>query len=221
MSTNPHLRDSGIPDELLRQLGILTDAAAPVPVRIRSSIRWFIPFLVVGLGTPLMLGPVLGGVWMLGLGVNAADFGEMAGFLCGGVALIALGAFLLYQASKGSVWVELDGDVLRARAMFTFRVTEHLIEEIEEVRTLVRVVRHAPEVIVTDALLGHVAGFEIRFRGARRSFGLLSHDMNHVPELIGALLAHMAERGRLLPEMIQLQGRPILKRITWEDAPGD
>jgi hypothetical protein len=51
--------------------------------------------------------------------------------------MLALAAFLAYHgAGDVNLWVEVDGDVVRARHLYTRRVTTRRVAEIEEVKTL-------------------------------------------------------------------------------------
>ncbi|MHB1425321.1 MAG: hypothetical protein ACYC3I_19295 [Gemmataceae bacterium] len=85
-------------------------------------------------------------------------------------ALLAGFGILVYLATRNDYsWVELDGETLRAKHLYSRRVIERSIDDIEDLLTLVFQVRSAVTRI-TEAWLGRVRGIMIRFRDQRTPF---------------------------------------------------
>src|SRR5882757_8419583 len=114
------------PPDFFRDFGILPYGQSAPPEKIRSYLPWG---QVVGqyIGTGLMSA--------FGLGI-AALFGLTLPFpvnLIAAVAPLLLFGFLVYLVTRNDyVWVELDGDLLRAKHLYTRRIVERPIEDIED-----------------------------------------------------------------------------------------
>lgn len=197
-------------DELLRTYGILPERTAPPPGPIRSSLtkgniigQW-IAFLMFGV-CPILLGlfllivvPVLS--VRLGLGVFFCGLGLLLGFIIG---------------RDVNEWVELDGDTLRWKHLFTRQVQERKICEIEAVVTLTLAIRTVA-VRIAEGIFGRIKGFEFRFPGMKQGVRVFRADptMTQVRELLEGVIAQMYQYGEVVPEIVELDGQPLVRRLT-------
>ncbi|MGH7170805.1 MAG: hypothetical protein ACRELG_11040 [Gemmataceae bacterium] len=142
--------------------------------------------------------------------VNAlASATALAGFSC-----------IIYFATRNDyAWVELDGEKLRARHLYTRRVVERSIGEIEDLLSLVFQVR-GTIARINEAWLGRVRGIEIRFRDKRTPFRVNRADpaMKNAKELIEAIVSRMSEKGEVDAEIIDFEGKPLIRRIHWKET---
>jgi hypothetical protein len=199
------------PPDFFRDYGVIPHGVSPPPQIVRCFLPWG---HVVGqyLGTALMSG--LG----LGMGVLfALTLPPPVNVLGSGAALAATG-YLIYMVTRNDYsWVELDGETLRAKHLYTRRVVERPIEEVEDLLTLVSQVRTV-ETMIAEAWLGRVRGVEVRFRDKRTPIRVCRADpaMRNAKELIEAICFRMAEKGEVDAEMIDLEGKPLIRRIHWK-----
>ncbi len=141
-----------------------------------------------------------------------------------GSAVIALCfAFFVYWATKDDYHeIELDGDVIRAKHLYTGRVITRRVQEIEK---LTSVVQHGGTVesVVTQQLLGRIKGMEIWFRNWRAPLRILRSDpaMTNSQELLQGILHRMSQVDELAPEIVQYEGRPLVRTIYWKAEPPD
>ncbi|MEX2559618.1 MAG: hypothetical protein WD403_06865 [Pirellulales bacterium] len=197
--------------DFFRDVGILPPGVSPPPEAVRGYLPWG---HVIGqyLGTCLMSGLGIGVALLFALGlpfpVNIAAAAPLAGF-----------GYIVYRATRNDyTWVELDGEKLRAKHLYTRRVVERSIEEIEDLLTLVFQVRTA-ETLITEAWLGRVRGIMIRFRDKRTPLQVARADpaMKNAKELIEAIVFRMSEKGEVDAEVIDLEGKPLIRRIHWKE----
>jgi hypothetical protein len=135
--------------------------------------------------------------------------------------VVAGSAGLVYLVTRNDYsWVELEDDLLRAQHLYTRQVLERPIEEVEDLLTLVFQVRSATT-IISEAWLGRVRGVEIRFRDKRTPIRISRTDptMKNARELIEAVIYRMSEKGEVDAEIIDRQGKPIIRRIYWKEPP--
>lgn len=199
-------------DELLRTYGILPERSAPRRGLIRSSLtrgniigQW-IAFALFGVG-PILLGLLLLIVVpvfsvRLGLGMFFCGLGLILGFLI---------------ARDVNEWVELEGDTLRWKHLFTRRVHERRISEIEQVVTLTLAIRTVA-VRITEGIFGRIKGFEFRFPGMKQGVRVFRADpaMTNIRELLEGIVSQMYQHGEVIPEIIDLDGLPLVRRLTLE-----
>jgi hypothetical protein len=199
-------------DEALRMYGIDPQAALPARGSVRSRLttgniigQW-IAFVLFGAG-PFLLGLLLLAVvppWEVRLGLG--------GFCC------AFGLFLgFFIARDVNEWVEIDAAKLRWKHLFTRQVNECDIGEIEEIVTLTLAFRRLATRI-TESIFGRIKGFEIRVAGRKSGVRVFRADpaMTNVRELIEAAVTKMYERGKVVPEIIDFEGTPLIRRLTLE-----
>jgi hypothetical protein len=196
------------PSDLFRDFGIDPTAVTAPTEEIRAYLpvghvigQFLATFLMSGLG----LGMALGSVLMLGLeGLGLAAL-LVAGF-----------GYVVYRATRYDyAWVELQGDNIRAKHLYTRRVVERSIDEVEDLLTLVFPVQNTTTAI-TDALVGRVRGILIRFTDQQKPLQVSRADpaMRNARELIEAIVYRMIEKGDVDVEVINLEGRPMVRRIA-------
>ncbi|HET6882643.1 MAG TPA: hypothetical protein VFI31_20920 [Pirellulales bacterium] len=197
-------------DETLRMYGIYPQRTLPASVSVRSRLttgniigQW-IAFVLFGVG-PILLGLLLltvVPVWQVRLGLG--------GFFC------AFGLFVGYFiAHDVNEWVELDGDKLRWKHLFTRQVNECGIGEIDAIVTLTLALRTLA-VRIAENIFGRIKGFELRVAGKRSPVRVFRADpaMTNVRELIEAAVTKMYEHGEVIPEIIDFEGAPLIRRLT-------
>ena len=200
--------------DFFREFGILPYGQAAPPEKVRAS---FSTGTVIGqyIATALMTG--------FGLGITIL-FAFTIPFpfnLLAPLTTIALFGFVVYHATRNDyAWVELDGDIVRAKHLYTRRIVERPIEEIEDLLTLVIQVRMLA-VTITEAWLGRIRGVEIRFQDKRTPLRISRSDpaMKNAKELVEALIHRMGEKAPVDAEIIDLRGKPLVRRIYWKDGP--
>jgi hypothetical protein len=71
---------------------------------------------------------------------------------------------------------------------------------------------------LTEALIGRVRGVEIRFRDKRTPIRISRADpaMTHAKELIEAIAYRMSEIGEIDAEVVEFEGKPLVRRIYWK-----
>lgn len=203
---------TGQPD-FFREFGILPYGSSPPPERVRSYLPWY-----------HVIGQYVMTCVLSSLGITGAlYFAQTLLFPMDVIAAAALFTgcwFLLYLATRNDYsWVELDGETLRAKHLYTRQVIERSIEEIEDLLTLVFLVRNATTRI-TEALLGRVRGIRIRFCDKRTPLQIVRADpaMRNAKELIEAVIFRMSEKDEVDAEIIDFEGKPLIRRIHWKDV---
>jgi hypothetical protein len=198
----------GKPDEF-RDFGILPPdlPAPPELVRAAFSTGTVIgQYIAMGLLGGFGLGIAVLFAFTLPLGVLNLLPAALA---------VALSGLLIYLITRHDYrWIELDGETLRARHLYTGRVVERRVDEIEELLTHVFQVRTAAAAL-TDAWLGRVRAIEIRFFDGRTPLRVSRTDpaMRNARELIEAVIYRMSRQGEVDAEVINLDGRPLIRRL--------
>jgi hypothetical protein len=202
--------------DYFRDFGVIPHGVAAPPETVRCYLPWG---HIIGqyAFTSVMAG------FGIGIGVLFAfTLPIPANVLASATALGGFG-YLIYFATRNDYsWVELDGETLRAKHLYTQRVIKRTIDEIEDLLTLVFQIRTAATRI-TESWLGRVRGVEIRFRDKRTPFRVSRADpkMRNAKKLIEAIVFRMSEKGEVDAEMIELEGKPMIRRIHWKKpAPG-
>ncbi len=143
-----------------RDFGVLPGNAQPPDGVVRCFVspgkiagQYFGTALVASVGIAL----VVLFAWVMPWPLNAlAASAAAAGF----AALIFLATHNDYR------WVELDGPIIRAKHLYTRRIIERTITEIESLWTMVHQLRSL-ETVVVETLLGRIKGIEIQFEDRR------------------------------------------------------
>jgi hypothetical protein len=135
------------------------------------------------------------------------------------VPLIVFG-YIVYRVTKNDyAWIELDGDTLRAKHLYTRWLVERTIGEIEDLRT--SVFPFTLEGAITASLLGRVRAITIRFRDWRTPLSVSRADpaMKNAKELIEAVVYRMSEYGEVDTEIAITMDKPFIRRIYWTETP--
>jgi len=200
--------------DFFRDFGILPQGIAPPSETVRAYFhrghvigQYLAAFLMSGFG--------------IGIGLLfALTLPFPVNMFAAAVPLVAAG-YVVYRATRNDyAWVELEGEKLRAQHLYTRRVVERSVEEIEDLLTLVFQVRTAAT-LISEAWLGRVRGIMIRFCDQRTPLQVCRTDptMKNAKELIEAIIYRMSLRGELDAEVINFEGKPLIRRIHWK-APG-
>lgn len=154
--------------------------------RIRSDQRLAATIAALIFGPLFMLGPVVGGIWLFVVGWPSVWP------ILGGLGLCGWGALFAYHMTQNYQWVEFDGIRIRGRRFWSRRLVENTLEDVRDIRVLGAIVRNA-ETICTDAILGSVRGWEIRFRHGP-SIAVVRYDMRNAEQLVAAVEHALAQR---------------------------
>ena len=190
--------------------GIDPQAAQPAGGTVRSRLttgniigQW-IAVVLFGVG-PVLLGLLLlmvVPVWQVRLGLG--------GFFC------TFGLFIgFFIARDVNEWVEIDGDKLRWKHLFTRRINECRVGEIEEIVTLTLALRTLA-VRIAESIFGRIKGFEFRLAGRKSPVRVFRADpaMTNVRQLIEAAVTKMYDHGEVVPEIIDFEGAPLIRRLS-------
>ena len=191
-----------------RDFGILPPDTAPATMPVRSYFsggRVFGQYLATGLVASLGAG----------IAVLFALFMEPPLNILGGAASLGtFGVFIFLMTRNDRRWVELDGTTVRARHLYTGRIIERSVGDIESLNTVFYPVANAA-VLLVEKMWGRIKGIEIRFRDRRTPLAIMRSDpaMTNAKELIEAVMARMQQLGELDVDVIQLDGSPIIKQV--------
>lgn len=155
---------------------------------VRSDQRLAATIPAVIFGPIFMLGPVIGAVCILFM----AQLSLVS--VLSAIALCGVGAFITYHMTQNFQWVEFDGAKIRGRKFWTRRLVENTLEDVRDIRVLGAVVKNTVT-RGTDAILGEVRGWEIRFHQGPSIF-LVKFDMKNAEELVEAVENALRQRGR-------------------------
>jgi hypothetical protein len=202
--------------DFFRDFGILPQDISAPPKTVRARLPWG-HVIAQYLATSLM--STLG----IAIGIRllfSADPPFPWNILASAVAFAGFGYFVCRATRNDYCWVELDGSKLRARHLYTQRVVERSIEEIDDLLTLVLKVRSLATYVVEAWLLGRVRGIMIRFRDQRTPFQVSRADpaMKNAKELIEAVVYRMSEIGEIDFDIVGFAGKPLIRRIYWKRA---
>jgi hypothetical protein len=197
--------------DFFRDFGVIPYGIAAPPETVRCYLPWG---HIIGqyVFTSVMAG------FGIGIGVLfAVTLPIPANVLASAAALGGFGYVIYYATRNDYSWVELAGDTLRARHLYTQRVIKRTIDEIEDLLTLVFQIQTVATRI-SESWLGRVRGVEIRFRDNRTPFRVSRADpkMRNAKKLIEAIVLRMSEKGEVDAEMIELEGKPMIRRIYWK-----
>jgi hypothetical protein len=194
-----------------RDFGILPEDLPPPPDKVRC---FFSTGRVVGqyIGTAIVSLLGLGFAMMFALAMTMP-----LNLLACAAALAGFGAFVFLATHHDYRWVELEGSAIRAKHLYTGRVIERSVEDIECLGTMVYQVKTLSTVAM-EKLLGRIKGIEIRFRDGRTPLRILRADpaMTNALEFIQAVLYRMSRVGDLDTKMVLLDGQPLVRNIHWK-----
>ena len=194
-----------------RDFGILPVGLQPPLEKVRcflSQGRIIGQFIATGIAAALGVG----------LTVLFALTAPLPLSLLGCAATLMGFAVIVYLATRHDYrWVELDGNTLRAKHLYTGRTIERSVAEIGSLATMTYQVRRI-ETVVMEKLLGRIKGIEIRFRDGRTPLRIVRADpaMTNAKELIEALLYRMTQVRELEAEIVDFSGQPLVRNIHWK-----
>ncbi len=205
--------------EMVRNFGILP-ADQPLPTgKVRSTMK---TGTVVGqyIFTGLLCGFIgLGGLIPLCIGI----FGDLK--MENRIICIAFGVFGLCAVAfiasflrHDNHWVELDGDRLRFKRLYTRATFERPVTDINDILTEVLMIKTVAARIV-EKRQGRIRAFSFRFHDMPRGIKVFRPEMTNVPELVSAVIATMSKYGQVVPEVIDMEGTPMVRRIYWATPP--
>lgn len=214
MEVNPYQSPSAAADidrdTALRMYGI-SPRKSPAPIGpIRSSLttgniigQW-IAFLLFGVG------PVLLGLLLVIVVPNLAVRLGLAAFFW--ILGVVVGTLIARDVNE---WVELDGEIFRWKHLFSRRVSERQVSEIAAIVTLTLAMRTLA-VRVAEGIFGRIKGFEFRFPDRKQGIRVFRADptMTNVRELVEAVVAKMYEHGEVVPEIVDFEGKPLIRRLA-------
>ncbi|MCR9116602.1 MAG: hypothetical protein NXI22_06595 [bacterium] len=174
--------------------------------------------------TGQVIGQYLGTCLMSAIGIGlailfATTLPVPGNLLASAVAFSGFGYLVFRSTRYDYAWVELKGQNLRAKHLYTRQITERSIEEIEDLLTLVFQTRSAATAI-SEAWLGRIRGFKIRFSNNRSPFVVCRADpaMKNAKELMEAIVYEMAQHGAIDAEIVDRDSKPLIRRIYWKAA---
>lgn len=198
--------------DFFRDFGIIPFGVSPPPQTVRAYLsRGHVMGQYLGTGIAAGFG--------IGLGLLSALAPPFPANIIASAATFAGCVYFIYLVTRNDYyWVELDGETLRAQHLYTRRIIERSIDEIEDLLTLVIQVRSAA-ILITEAWLGRIRGIMIRFRDQRTPLQVSRADpaMRNAKELIEAIVYRMSEKGAIDAEIIDLEGKPLIRRIHWKE----
>jgi hypothetical protein len=202
--------------DAFRDFGILPDNATPPAGVIRTNF---------GGGTIFGQYAATAIMSCIGLGISAlfAFTLPLPLNLIAGPIFFALTVALIYFVTRNDyAWIELDGDIIRARHLYTGQVVERTVAEVDHLLTLVVQVKTLA-ITIRDKWLGRIRGIDIRFRDQRTPLRVNRSDpaMRNAKEFIQALVYRMSEKGRIDAEIINFEGSPLVRRIFWIEPPAE
>ncbi len=200
--------------DFFRDYGISPGQVRRPPDRVRRGFSW-----------GQILGQYLATALMSGLGLLIAVlFAATAPFpmnVVGFLVPVGLFGILVFMATRNDyTWVELDGEILRAKHLYTRRLIERHVREIDDLLTLVFRVR----TLATDLAevwMGRIRGMQIRFRDGRTPLLISRVDpaMKGAKELLEAVVYRMSELAPVDAEIDREGPEPIIRRIHWKRLP--
>jgi hypothetical protein len=197
--------------DAFRDFGILPQGVKPPPEIVRC---FFSRGRIIG----QYIGTILASSLGIGLAALLVLTMPFPLNLLGCVAALAgSGAFVYLVTHNDYRWVELDGTTLRAKHLYTGRVIERSVEEIECLSTMVYQVRSI-ETFIAEGLLGRIRGVEVRFRDRRPPLRIMRADpaMTKARELIEALVFRMGQIREIDAEIVNFAGKPLVRHIRWK-----
>lgn len=127
---------------------------------------------------------------------------------------------LCYLSTRNDYrWVEVDEGRIRAEHLYTRKLIERSISEIESLNTVVHPTGSSGlQAAILEKLLGRVKAIDVRFSDRRTSIRIQRVDpaMTNAQELIEALLFRMGQIKELDAEIVQYKGSPLVRRIYWK-----
>ncbi len=192
------------------EFGIHPDGLLPS----NGPMRGFITSKRIAFEYLMTFGMVALGLWLSFYLWRALPQG--LNWLGSAATLLGFAAFVVLGTRQVYHWIELNGQTLQAKRLFPWPMVQRSIDDIESVETLVLMMRDRPEVMVIEAMFGRVIGVDLRFRARRAPLRIRRVDpwMANAEELIETVLYEMSQTGELEVEMLDLDGVPLVGRVS-------
>lgn len=207
-----------------RDFGVLPTAEEAPPQPIRSAFGPISKTMQIGCSTSMIGFFLVIGMIFVGVGiVKGSEDGDLV-FLVGmpimGLFFAGLAGFFIYAVLDTISFIELNDDRLYARRMFTGEHIERHVSQIQNVTTIVALVR-VPSVRLTEKAIGRIRGFQLRFDDVPRGLSLQNPEMSNVEPFLIALYAAMSKYGELEAEFVDFDDRPLIRLVAWKTPPSD
>jgi hypothetical protein len=202
------------PSLTFRDFGILPEGLPEPPPRVEaffSTGQVIGQYIFTGIVSALGLGLVVVFALFVPLPLN---------LLACAAAVAGFGAVLFRATRNDYGRVVLEGDTLRCTHLYTGRVLERRLSDIENLGTLFLAVGGLQTAVI-EGLFGRVKGVVIRFRDGRTPLSIMRADpaMTNAKELIEAILYRMSRIRELDAQIINLDGQPMVRCIHWKGEP--
>ncbi len=194
-----------------RDFGILPQDLQPPPATVRSFLstgRIIGQYIATALVFAVAAGILLLVVWLMPSPVK---------WVASAAVVFAFASLIYAGTRRDYAWVELTGDTIRAKHLYTGHILERNIEEIESLSTLVIHSSHIESAVI-QSILGRVKGIEIHFRNESTLLRVMRADpkMTNAQELIEAILYRMKEKRELDADVIDFEGQPLARSVVWK-----
>ncbi len=191
-----------------RDYGIIPPSAVEPRATVRASFsrgQIIGQYIATGLMTAVGLGMSLLFLFLAMFPANLA---------LSGLTLAAFGYLIQMVTRNDYAWIELEGRTLRASHLYTGRIVERSIDDIDDLLTMVFRVRTVA-IRLTEAWTGRVRGILIRFQDQRTPLTVSRVDpaMTNAAELMSAIVYRLAESGTVDVEMKERDGLPLVHRV--------
>jgi hypothetical protein len=138
--------------------------------------------------------------------------------IIGAIFYLGFPAFLLCKVTQHDyAWIEIEGATIRVKHLYWRNIVERRIDEIEELRTIAL---SAPTLLTTttDNWFNRIKAVKIRFRDGNLPISIFRSGppMINAAAVIEAIVFQMAQFGKIDTEIVNLDGKPIVRRIFWE-----
>jgi hypothetical protein len=150
----------------------------------------------------------------LGLSILAALFLTSPLNLLGCAAFVAaFGVFVCMVTRNDYGLIELQGETLRAKHLYSGRTIERSISDVDSIESILIRSTHL-ETAVIAAMFGRIKGVDVQFRGGF-SLRIQRSDpaMTNAEEMIQGILYRMKQQEELEFDILELEGQPALKRV--------
>jgi len=196
--------------DVIREFGIIPDRVSAPQGVVRASFS-----------TGTVVGQYIGTIVVLTLGLGMSTVLLFVPFpinLLVAPVPVLMAVMLAYLVGRHDYrWIELEGETLRAKHLYTGKIVERSIRDIDHLLTLVFQVQNLTTMIA-NAWLGRVRGFKIHFRDGRTPLLVSRVDpkMKNAQELMEAIVYRMSQAGEIDAEVVTFQGSPLVRRIFWK-----
>jgi hypothetical protein len=203
--------------DLFRDFGILPDGQSRPSAKVRAYLSTSqIGFQFFACSTIVAI--------PLAIGICFFACYEFPWNCAAALAFVAMAGLAINFLTKNAYyWVEVDGDIIRAKNLYTRCVIERRLSDVEELFTLVIRASSRTTAAVNTVIgswFGRIKGVRLKFRDGLTPIAIMRTDpaMLNARELIEAIISRMSEIGDLDYDVEMLDGKPLVSRIFWKQA---